>query len=379
MNTLHDIPDLKGKRVLVRAGLNVPLDLDGNVFDDFRLQRALPTITFLRERGARVLLMGHIGRKEGDTLMPVYRYLLERIPELAFLDSFEGKEVHKHVENMHDGDIVLFENVRQNKGEWDNDESFSRTLADLADVYVNDAFGDSHRIHASIVGVPRLLPSYAGLLMEEEVRELSRMEHPEHPFLFILGGAKFETKFPLVQKFLTRADTLFIGGALANDVFRAQGHDVGASLLSKSHTNFSAILGSSRVLLPGDVRIVRRGEKKVTLPGFLEKADVIVDAGPDTIEVIKRYARTAKTILWNGPLGNYEGGHTDGTVALAQAMSEMNAHTIVGGGDTLASINKLNLYDKFDFVSTGGGAMLEFLASGTLVGIKALEESPSNT
>jgi len=373
MKTITSIADtLQGKRVLVRVGVNVPLTEAGDIADDFRLKRLLPTITFLREHGAKVLLVGHIGRKETDTLVPVFEYF-KKLFSLQFLPSFEGDYVRHTLDGLHNGDVVLFENVRTDVRECANDTSFAQLFASFADIYVNEAFVDSHRMHASIVGIPQYIEGYIGLWFEQEVKELRELLNPAHPFLFIIGGSKFETKFPLVKKFLLIADTVYVGGALANDLFCEKGYMIGVSRLSHADLELGAVVHNDRVMLPSDVRIVRNENEIVADPESLEDKDQIVDAGPQTLKELESVIMSAKTILWNGPLGFYEKGYQEGTKALAEYISRADAYTVVGGGDTLASINSLNLYDKFNFVSTGGGAMLAFLSEGTLPGIEALK------
>lgn len=343
--------DLKGKKVLVRVDFNVPVKGD-EVVDDYRIVRALPTINFLREAGAKLLLISHIETKDVDvpTLKPVYDYLSKLFP-LSFVED---------IDTPTEGDIVLFENIRRYEGEKKNDQEFSKKLAALADMYVNDAFAVSHREHASVVGVPQYLPSYAGLLLSDEIKHLT-VEDSKHPFLFILGGAKFETKLPLIEKFLDKADKIFVGGALANDLLKLKGIDVKESLLSTADISIDHLLSNPKIAVPEDFI-------------WNEEGTGIMDAGPKTIESLKTDIADAKYILWNGPLGNYEKGYKEGTISLSKLIGASEAESVVGGGDTLASIKELNLMDEFTFISTGGGAMLELLLKGTLPGIQALDK-----
>lgn len=357
--------ELEGKKVILRVDFNVPIK-DGVVGNDYRIQRALPTIKFLQENGAILLLLSHIETKGVDhpTLLPVFEYIKKEalIPNLEFLPSFFGEEANSKLKDLKNGDAVLFENIRQYSEEKENNEAFAKSIASLGDLYVNDAFAVSHRPHASIVGVPKFLPSYAGMLLEKEIENLNVSENVERPFVFILGGAKFETKLPLINKFLELADHVFVGGALANDVLRATGYDVKNSLLSKpiNNTGFDIepIIKNKKLIIPKDV---------------VWKDDVIVDVGMETINNLGGIIKDAKYILWNGPMGNFELGFEQATIKLAEMIGNSDAHSVVGGGDTLAAIQKLNLLDKFSFVSTGGGAMLDYLSEGTLVGIQALE------
>lgn len=366
--SIKDI-NVSGKKVLVRVDFNVPVK-DGEVADDFRIKKVLETLEYLESSGAKTLLISHI--ESTDTLEPVFNYLSPRF-SIKFVKSLNDAE--NALSSCDKGEFVLLENVRKFSGEKENDESFAKDLAGLGDFYVNDAFSVSHRLHASVVGIPNFLPGYAGFLFQKEVENLSKAFKPIHPFLFILGGAKFDTKMPLVEKFLEKSDQVFIGGALANDIYKAKGYEVGVSLVSEGEVDFGRIMNSKKIIISSDV-IVSDGEKvsekSAEDVGIHEK---IVDNGPKSVEMLKELSSKAKFILWNGPLGNYENGFGESTEKLAKILSESKAVTIVGGGDTVAEISKLGLEEKFTFVSTGGGAMLDFLANETLPGIEALEKS----
>ncbi len=367
MISIEEAKDLKGKRVLVRVDFNVPI-AGGAITDDFRIKKTLPLIEFLRNAGAKVILVAHLENEENDSLLPIFQYL-EKLFPICFIPDFLS-EAGKSALSLHEaGEVVLLENIRRYEGEKKNDPEFAEQLADIADVYVNEAFSVSHRSHASIVGVPKFLPHYAGFLLKNEVDNLSKAFKPVHPFIFILAGAKFETKLPLVEKFLKLADSVFIGGALANDLLKAQGFPVGASLVSDSSIDLSAIAKNPKLILPSD--LVLEGKKLVSKDGAGD-ADRILDAGPATIAELKKVIAGAKFVLWNGTLGYCEGGYTEGTESLAKVIVESKAEAVVGGGDTLAAIADLKIFDKFSFVSTGGGAMLDFLAHETLPGIDAL-------
>jgi len=376
MKTLTDIPHLQGVKVLVRADFNVPIQ-KGEVADDYRIRMALPTIGFLRKKGAKVILISHLESADGGnpSLEPVARSLSKLDGEAMFIKDW--KKAHQMIENgLKDGECALLENLRFFDGEKENDPNFAAQMASLADIYVNEAFSVSHREHASVVGVPKLMPSYAGIQMEKEVAALSKAFSPAHPFLFILGGAKFETKLPLLSKFLTIADAVFVGGALANDLYKQRGYEVGTSLVSKEEIDLSAFARDPKVIVPSD--IVNQ-EKEVKTADMLTPADKIMDSGPETIKALRETVMKSKFILWNGPLGLYEDGYRGPTLDLAKVIAEATekngAESIVGGGDTLAAISTLGLEDKFTFISTGGGAMLDFLAKGTLPGIEALDAS----
>jgi 3-phosphoglycerate kinase len=374
MKTLKDIENLKGVTVLVRADFNVPIK-NAVVVEDFRIRAALPTIEFLRKGGAKIVLMSHLESIDGGkgTLLPVADRLKKLDIPVTFVENI--RNARAAIETLNEGECILLENLRTFEGEKTNDKKFAQELASLADIYINEAFSASHREHASIVGVPQYIPGYAGLQLEREITNLSKAFQAPHPFLFALGGAKFETKLPLIQKFLDSADTLFVAGALANDIFKAKGYEIGESLVSKGDIDLSPYTNNPKVILPIDVTVAPREIKNI---GTLTPTDKIMDAGPQTIEMLRHKISEAKFILWNGPLGLYEDGYQGPTLELAKMIGEATsrgAETIVGGGDTLAAIATLRIEDKFTFISTGGGAMLDFLALGTLPAIEALEKS----
>lgn len=366
---LSDLKDLKGKKVLLRLDLNVPIVGD-EVRDDFRIRRSIPTLEMLRAAGAKTVVASHLESELTKSLSRVASYINMSVPIKAFVSKLE--DAPGAIAAMEDGDVVMLENLRLDPGEKANDPVFAGRLAHLADIYVNDAFAVSHREHASIVSVPRLIPSYAGPLLAEEAEELSKAFNPEKPFVFILGGAKFDTKLPLIEKFLRIADYVFVGGALANDVFKEKGYEVGVSLVSKRPVSLKHIESDPKLVLPSDVVVANALEKAVKSPDSLGAEDNILDAGPRTVSELSDLMSGAAFVLWNGPLGDYEKGYWEGSEALAKAIVESGARSVVGGGDTIAVLAKYGLLEKFSFVSTGGGAMLEFLAKGTLPGIDAL-------
>lgn len=368
---LANAGDLRGKRVFLAIDLNVAIR-DGRVVDAYRIERCRKTLEFLGKSGARVLLVSH-RTDETATLQPVFEYLRTLYP-VVFAKTLN--EARSLMEKALLGSFVMLENIRKLAGEKEknNDQTFAKELASLADMYVNEAFSVSHRAHASIVGVPKFLPSYAGFLFAEEVRELSKVFNPPRPFMFLLAGAKFGTKFPLVKKFLKIANSVFIGGALANDLFKAKGYEIGKSKHSEGDFNFADIVHNSKLVLPIDIVTENDGKSETKRADEVSIEDYIFDAGPRTIGVLQEKFKKAEFILWNGTLGVCEKGFTDGTETLAKAISESGVESIIGGGDTVASISSLGLLDKFSFVSTGGGAMLEFLANETLPGIVALEK-----
>ncbi len=371
MRSLEQIENIAGQRVLLRVDFNVPMK-DGVVEDDFRIKKALPTIEFLKAKGAKIILITHLG-KGGETLAPVAQVLSKYIIA-TFIPEIVGQKVEKAVSEMKNGDIILLENLRNDKGEQECNQVFAQNLAKLADIYVNESFPVDHREDASIVLLPKLLPSYAGLQLEEETQNLSRaFETPEHPFLFILGGAKFSTKMPLIKKYLELADNVFIGGALANDFLKAKGYEVGQSLVDGTSDSIAETLNNKKLILPTDV-VVKKGDELITKnANEVQKDEFILDIGNQTIQVLAPVIQNAKLILWNGPLGKYENGGGVSTKAILKLVADSGAESIIGGGDTVAVISELNMEDKFSFVSTGGGATLDFLSNGTLPGIKALE------
>ncbi len=373
MKSIKDIEDLSGKRVLLRVDLNVPIK-DGKVLDDFRIKRALPTIEYLQKKGAIVILISHLGEDGKESLKPVALRLKKYIPNLNFVNaSIFSDETENVLKKAKKKDIILLENLRSETGEKNNSPSFARALSRYGDVYVNDAFSVSHRAHASIIGITKYLPGYAGFQLENEVKHLSHAFNPSHPFLFILGGAKFSTKMPLIKKFLRDADTVFISGALSNDFFRAKGYQVGTSLFEDGNFEIPSLLKHKNLLLPKDLEVIKGSKKRFTKPDDVHIDENIVDVGPDTVLVLKGLIEKAKFVLWNGPLGKYESGFGGATEQVLKLISKSKAHSIIGGGDTVALVSKLKLENKLGFVSTGGGATLEFLIKGTLPGIKVLK------
>ena len=367
---ITDIKNLRGARVLLRLDLNVPIR-DGKIQDDYRIKCSMKTLEYLRDAGARTVILSHIDEKEGGSLEPLFRHLSPLLD--IFFSSFKSAPLTAGA--LKDGSFLLLENLRDNPGEVANDPSFASDLGLLGDMYINEAFSVSHRAHASIVGLPNLLPSFAGFQFASEVAELSKSFNPERPFLFILGGAKFETKMPLIKKFLTLADSVFVGGALSNDIFKTQGLEVGDSVVSNPIPDLREVMASKKLLTPIDVVSVSGEKSRVTKVNDVKVGEKILDAGEETISMLASEISKAKFVLWNGPLGDYEKGFSKATENLARLVADSSERSIIGGGDTLAVVSKLSLLEKFSFVSTGGGAMLEFLANETLPGIIALEGS----
>lgn len=358
MRNIRQIKNLKGKRVLVRVDFNVPIK-NGKVSDDFRIKKALPTIKFLQQKGAEVILISHLGKDGTESMKPVADCL--------------KKYVKKN--------IILLDNIRKFSGEVKNDSNFAKKLSEIGDIYVNDAFSVSHRAHASIVGLPKFLPSYIGFQFEKEIKNLSKvLKKPKHPFLFILGGAKFSTKIPLIQKYLKLADYVFIGGALSNNFLKAQGYEIGQSLIDDTDYNIKGILKNKKLILPQDIIVKSENKLFNKRINDIKKDENIIDVGNETIKNLVQIIKKSKLILWNGPLGEYENGGEKATQKIMNfLLKQKEKEIIIGGGDLVSCISESKLKaisykPKANiFISTGGGATLEFLAKGTLPGIKALK------
>lgn len=359
--------------MLLRLDLNVPMEGE-RILDNTRIKKALPTLLYLRKFGARTIVISHLGKDGTHSLKEVSRILGKQIP-LGFVPKVVGRDVEERVAGMKNGSILVLENLRKEKGEMENNTFFAMSLSRLGDIYVNDAFSESHREAASIVLLPKFLPSYAGFLFEEEMKELFKVFTPKKPFLFILGGAKISTKLPLIKKYLKIADSIFVGGAIMNSFFKAQGFEVGKSLVDNADEDVRLLLRNKKLILPTDV-VINDGEVRAT--NSVDKKDIIRDIGPESLAKLKKLISDSKEILFNGPLGNYELGFGETTKETLKAMAKSKAHTVVGGGDTLVIVSRLKLENKFGFVSSAGGAMIELLARGTLPGIEALIKSKSN-
>ena len=388
--TVRDI-DVKGKRVLVRCDFNVPQDEEGNITDNRRIVSSLPTIKYLIENGAKVILCSHLGRPKGEvkkefSLAPVAKELSKQLNiEVKLADDIIGESAKKLVSEMKDGEVVLLENVRFDAREEKNDPEFAKQLASLAEIYVNDAFGTSHRAHASTAGVADYLPAVSGFLIEKELDFMGNaLENPTRPFVAILGGKKVSDKIGVINALLEKVDTLIIGGGMAYTFFKAQGYGVGDSICELDKLDLALELLEKakqkgvKLMLPVDTKVGKAPEKdteskivKCTeIPDGWEGFDI----GPETIEIYKKELQNAKTIVWNGPLGLFEiDQFAIGTNEIAKVLAETNAVTIIGGGDSAAAIEKAGLADKMTHISTGGGASLEFLEGKKLPGIECLE------
>ena len=379
MRCIDEVPagDLKGKRVLVRAGLDLSLDDKGEATDVFRVQKACPTLKYLSERGARVIILSHIGRDPEETNAPVGR-AINKYLKVFYVPDLLGPAARDAVDSMKEGEIVLLENLRQRYDlEKANDESFARSLASLGEIYVNDAFSNSHRQHASMIGIPKLLQSYAGFIVRDEIAALTEALHPPSPSLAIIGGVKFETKDPVIRSFLEKYTKVCVVGAIANDCLKSKGFPVGRSHVS-GHAPARDVCENPHLIAPSDVTVERSdNQAMVKNPADVLPGDKIVDIGPDTVAEIAPHIASAKFITWNGPTGVSEDGYTfyTHTIAelIAKRMERGGARCIIGGGDTIAALRDSGIpEERLGFFSTGGGAMLEFLLRGTLPAIEAL-------
>lgn len=393
--TIEDI-DVGGKRVLVRVDFNVPQDETGKITDDRRIRAALPTIQYLINQGAKVILVSHLGRPKGKpedrekfTLKPVAERLSELLGKpVPLAPDCVGPEVEKMVQAMKDGDVLLLENVRFHPEEEKNDPEFAKQLASLAEVYVNDAFGTAHRAHASTEGVTKYLPGVAGYLMQKEIEYLGgALANPKRPFIAVLGGAKVKDKIPVIENLVSRVDKLIIGGGMAYTFLKAQGKEIGQSLLDADSLDFCREMlakAGDKILLPVDV-VVADGNPFEKGPDAVQTKVVSVDAipadwqgvdiGPETQKLFAEAVKGAGTVVWNGPMGIFEfEKFAVGTRAMAQALADSGAVTIVGGGDSAAAVEQLGFADKMTHISTGGGASLEFLEGKVLPGVAALQD-----
>jgi len=388
MKTLKEL-NVKSKRVLVRCDFNIPLNSKGKIENDFRIKQALPTIEYLIKGGAKVILMTHLGEPKGKVveklrLTPIQKRLAEclNIPVVKTSDCI-GRKIEKQTLKMKEGEVLLLENLRFHKREKENNLNFAKALSKLGDIYINNAFGVSHRSHSSIVGVPRYLPAAAGLLFEKEVKVLSKvLKKPWRPLVIIVGGAKIESKVKVVKQFLEKADHVLIGGKIANAILTVKGICVGRLWPSeeavKEIKKFN--LTSTKLHLPVDAIASPDKTSKLytreSAPAKVRKDENLLDIGPETIKMFSGIIKDAKMIIWSGPLGFFEEPPFEkGTKEIAKKIARNHrAFKIAGGGDTIFALSKFGVRDKFDHISTGGGAMLEFLSGEDLPGLKVLEK-----
>ncbi len=390
LNTINEA-DLKGKRVLIRVDFNVPLK-NGVVTDNTRIKAALPTVKYILEQGASLVVMSHFGRPKGQknpdfSMAPIakeFEKLLGQPVKLA--SDVIGPEVEAEVKALKPGEVLLLENVRFYKEEEGNDPEFAKTLASYGDIYCNDAFGTAHRAHASTEGVSHYLPSYAGFLIEKEVRFMAPLlENPEKPFVAIIGGSKVSSKITVLESLVRTCDTIVIGGGMAYTFLNVLGNSIGKSLFEPDYVDTAkAFLEKAKekgvkVILPVD-NVCAKEFSETAEPILVDSDNITddlmgMDIGPKTVQLIVDALKDAKSVVWNGPMGVFEfSAFAKGTEEVAKALAASNATTVVGGGDSVAAINKFGLADRISHVSTGGGASLEFLEGKTLPGIKALEK-----
>ena len=388
--TIEDI-QVKGKKVLVRCDFNVPLDSDGNITDENRIVGAMPTIKYLVDNGAKVILCSHMGKPKGEpkpefSLAPVAKRLSEKLgKEVVFAADANvvGENAKKAVAEMKDGDVVLLENTRYRAEETKNVETFSKELASLAEIFVNDAFGTSPLSPFSPFFFPSSLPAVCGYLIQKEIEFLGNaVNNPVRPLVAILGGSKVSSKISVIENLLDKVDKLIIGGGMAYTFMAAKGYEVGDSLLEKDYIDYAKEMmakAGEKLLLPIDTVVAKdfdnNAESKVVNEGCIEEGWQGLDIGPKTIELFSDAVKSAKTVVWNGPMGVFEmSNFAKGTNAIAQVLAQIDATTVIGGGDSVAAVNQAGLGDKMSHISTGGGASLEFLEGKELPGIAALQD-----
>ncbi len=376
MRTLKDV-NIKGLKVLLRVDYNLPLDENGDIADDYKIRKSLPTIKHILKDAKQLIIMSHLGRPRGK---PDPKLRMDKIAirlmryvgrDIAKLDDCVGVEIP-------DNKVVLLENLRFHKEEKKNDPTFAKKLASHADFFINDAFAVSHREHASIVGVPRILPSCAGSLMEEEIKNLN-LSDAEKPFIVVMGGSKLSSKFPIINSLLPKVDKLLLGGAMIFTFYRSEGLEIGDSLFEKDQVTAAKLLSNNeKIVLPEDVVVAKEidedSDSKAVSYTHIPDGWIGLDIGDKSIEKFKHILKGSKTVFWNGPMGYYElEKFCNGTYKIAEFLSEIDGDVVIGGGDSAAFVHKLGLADKFKHVSTGGGASLELIQKGTLPGIEVLK------
>ncbi|WP_400162393.1 phosphoglycerate kinase [Brevibacillus sp. TJ4] len=389
--SIRDV-ELAGKRIFCRVDFNVPMQ-DGVITDDTRIRAAVPTIRYLIDAGAKVILASHFGRPKGQVveemrLTPVAAHLSRLLDrDVQKLDESVGEQVQAAVAQMNNGDVVLLENVRFHAGEEKNDPELAKQFASLADLFVNDAFGAAHRAHASTAGIAQYIPAVAGLLMEKEIRFLGgALTRPERPFTAIVGGAKVKDKIAVIENLLTKVDNLIIGGGMANTFLKAQGHEIGASLCEDDKLDLARSLMEQakergvNLLMPVDVVVADRfaadAAKQTVSVEAIADGWMALDIGPKTVELFQRAIVDSKTVVWNGPMGVFEmDAFAQGTIGVAMAMKACAGTTIIGGGDSVAAVEKAGVAEEMTHISTGGGASLEFMEGKELPGVAVLADN----
>ncbi len=381
--------DLKNKTVIVRVDYNVPLDDKGEIYDDTRIIKSIPTIRYLLDQNTKIILVSHLGRPEGKAVDNLRLEITARKlsgllnEQVLALHDCRGEEVERAVEGMEFQDIIMLENLRFCSEEEKNDPEFARQLAGLADVFINDAFGTIHRSHASTEGITHFLPSYAGLLLEKEIYALDQtINNPERPYIAIIGGAKISTKIKLIKKLADKVDYLLLGGALANTVCKAMGYKIGKSMIESDMLRVVDDIKSqinNKIKIPQDAVLGKDGvnqeDFRIANLDQINSEETIFDIGPETIKEYSQLIKKAKTIIWNGPMGKYEVvQYAGGTNAIARAVASSSGKSIIGGGETLEAVSRLDLINRIYFVSTGGGAMLKYIEGEKMPALEALKK-----
>lgn len=381
---IEDVKNLAGKRVILRSDFNVPIK-NGIIQDEFKILQQMQTITFLIEEGAKIILITHLGDPDPEDIQKKFSVqpIAERIGKILKRDihiikDFKDVKAGHFITNMKNGELVMLENIRFYKGEKNNDKNFAKKLASLGDIYINDAFAVSHREQASLSAIKKYLPSYAGLLLEEEIKNLNKALNPEQPLVAVMGGAKISTKINIIRRMVKRGRYVLIGGGLANNFLAAKGFEIGKSIRDKESIKLAMSLNSHKIVLPIDVLVSTSEHGKATVRKItqVDKDDYIFDIGPETTRLYSSFIKKANTIIWNGPMGFFEMKQFSyGTMLIARAIgarSKGKAFGVVGGGETVEAMKKSDMFDCIDWVSTGGGAMLSYLGGEKMPGLKGI-------
>jgi 3-phosphoglycerate kinase len=381
LKSIKNINFAKGTRVLVRCDFDIPLK-NGKIKDIYRLEQSLETIKYLIKKDCVIILLSHLGRPKGKdekfSFKPIAGLLAEMLGRrISFMPEIFGQEVDSVLARAKPGDVIMLENLRFNKGELDNSSVFARKLSAFGEIYVNNAFAVSHRKSASVCAIKKYLPAYAGLMLIEEINNLSRVLQPQKPLMLIMGGIKLETKIPLIKNLYKHADKILLGGGLANNVLASMGYEIGRSLSDRKSVKLAGNIKRDKLILPVDAIVSdRTGQSRYKKISEIAKTDTILDIGPETIRLFSFFIRQANTLVWNGPLGMFESPRfKHGTLAIAQLLasrSKGNAFGVVGGGETIEALNKAQYFSDVDWASTGGGAMLSFLSGKKMPGLESL-------
>lgn len=391
IKSIRKVKKIAGKKVLLRVDFNIPME-NGHIQDDYKIVASLPTIRFLLRYKSKIIIATHLGRPDGEkikkySLKPGAKRLRELLGEknhpvsrVKFINDCIGFKVGNEVSKLKEGEILMLENLRFYKEEQKDNKEFAKQLANLADIYINDAFANSHRKHASMNAIQKYLPAYAGLLLEEEIKNLYKIIHPKKPLIVVIGGAKIKTKIRLLKKISKKGAKILIGGALANNFLKAHNLEIGQSLIDKASLSFAKKFKKKNILLPIDVLVRQakeaKGKPEVKSVDKVGKEDIILDIGPETIRLFSNHIKKAKTIIWNGPMGKFEEEHfKHGSLAIARVVAARArgwAFGVVGGGDTIKILKMTKMQDYVDWISTGGGAMITYLSGEPMPGLKQI-------